>query len=259
MTIEVTTLSITPVKGTRIRNVETVRLDRRGGVRENRRFFLIDDEDEMVNATHLGPLQSIVSEYDDSSRRLSLKFPDGRVLEDDVRLGDEVITRFYSDPFPARVVQGAFSQAISEHAGKDLRLVEAGEHGAVDRGSIGAVTLISRASVNRLAKQAERSSVDPRRFRMLIEIDGIDAHEEDRWVDRTLQVGGAVLRGRGHVGRCVITNREPESGEITLQTLKILGAYRRGIGTTEPIAIGIYGEVIEPGTISVGDSVKVDG
>jgi uncharacterized protein YcbX len=258
MSIEVTALAITPVKGTRIRNVDTVRLDR-GGARENRRFFLIDDEDDMVNATHLGPLQTIVSSYDDGRRRLSLTFPDGRVLEDGVQLGEEVITRFYSEPFPARVVRGDFSQAISDHVGKELRLVEAGEQGAVDRGSQGAVTVISQASVSRVAEQAERSTVDPRRFRMLIEVNGVQPHEEDQWVGRTLQVGEAVLRARGHVGRCVITNREPESGEITLQTLKILGGYRRGIGTTEPIAIGIYGEVLQPGTVSVGDSVKVDG
>lgn len=258
MSIEVTALAITPVKGTRIRNVDSVKLDR-GGVRENRRFFLIDEENEMVNATHLGPLQTIVSGYDDASRRLSLTFPNGRVLEDEVRVGQEVVASFYAEPFPARVVDGDFSAAISDHVGKELRLVEAGDQGAVDRGSIGAVTVISQASVNRLAEQAERSGIDARRFRMLIEVKGVDAHEEDQWVGRTLQIGEAVLRGRGHVGRCVITNREPESGEITLQTLKILGGYRRGLGTTEPVAIGIYGEILKPGTVSVGDSVKVDG
>jgi len=110
-----------------------------------------------------------------------------------------------------------------------------------------------------LAEQAERPSVDSRRFRMLIEVGGIGPHEEDRWVDRTLRVGDAVLRGRGHVGRCVITNRDPESGEITLQTLKILGRYRRDVDTTEPVAFGIYGEILEPGTIRVGDAVEIDG
>ena len=258
MPIEVRALAITPVKGTRIQNVDSVRLGP-GGVRENRRFFLIDDRNEMVNATHLGPLQTIVSGYDDAARRLSLRFPDGRLLEDEVRLGAEVMTSFYSEPAPARIVEGEWSTAISEHVGKELRLVEAGEGGAVDRGPSGAVTVISRASVKRLADQAEQSTVDPRRFRMLIEVDGVDAHEEDRWVGHTLRIGEAVLRGRGHVGRCVITNREPETGEITLQTLKILGTYRRGLGTTEPVAIGIYGEVLEPGTVAVGDAVTVDG
>jgi len=255
--VEVTSLAIVPVKGTQLRTVKSVTLTR-DGIRENRRFFLIDDKDQMVNATHLGALQTIVSNYDDADRRLSLSFPDGRTLDGEVRLGEEITTRFYDEPFAARLVEGDWSEAISGHAGKPLRLVEADDGGAVDRGQVGAVTLISRASLRRLAEQAERDSVDGRRFRMLIEVDGIGAHEEDRWVGRTLRVGDAVLRGGGHVGRCVITNRDPESGEITLQTLKILGGYRRDLDTTEPVAIGIYGEIVQPGTVHVGDSVTVD-
>src|SRR5437868_1140748 len=84
---------------------------------------------------------------------------------------------------------------------------------AVDRGPDGAVSLISTASLARLADQAGRSSVDSRRFRMLIEVDGVGAHEEDGWVGRTLEVGEVTLRCHGHVGRCVITSRHPESGE----------------------------------------------
>jgi hypothetical protein len=255
MNASVAGLAITPVKGTQLRSVKRVRLDERG-VRDNRRFFLIDERDEMVNATHLGSLNTIVSAYSDDDRRLSLTFPDGRTLEDTVRLGDEVVTSFYGEPTPARLVLGAWAEAISDYVGQPLRLVEAGDDGAVDRGSEGAVTLISRGSLARLAEQADRDSVDVRRFRMLIEVDGIDPHAEDAWVGQTLRVGGAVLRGRGHVGRCVITNRHPESGEIDLQTLKILGTYRRHAETTEPVAFGIYGEVVEPGVISVGDAVS---
>src|SRR5579884_3976537 len=244
--ITVTALSITPVKGTRLRNVDSVTVGM-DGIRENRRFFLIDDADEMVNSLRLGALQTIVTDYDDAARRLSVRFPDGRVLEDEVRLGEEVTASFYDEPFPARLVQGEWSKAISEHAGKSLRLVESSNGGAVDRGSAGAVTIVSRASVTGLADHANAPAIDARRFRMLIEVDGVSAHEEDAWVGRTLRVGEAVLRGRG--GRCAITNRDPESGEVTLQTLKILGRYRRDLDTTEPVAFGIYGEVVEPGTI----------
>jgi uncharacterized protein YcbX len=258
MVATVTGLSITPVKATQLQAVDHVRLDERG-VRDNRRFFLIDERGEMVNATHLGALNTVVSAYSDGDRRLSLSFPGGRVVEDEVGLGDEVVTSFYSEPTPARLVLGDWSEAISAYVGQQLRLVEAGEAGAVDRGPTGAVTLISRGSLQRLAERAERTSVDVRRFRMLIEVDGIGPHEEDAWVGHTLRVGETLLRGRGHVGRCVITNRHPETGEIDLQTLKILGRYRREVETTEPVAFGIYGEVVEPGTIRVGDTVTVAG
>lgn len=257
MSPTVAALSITPVKGTQVQLVDRVHLDERG-VRQNRRFFLIDENNEMVNATHLGALNTIVSAYSDDERRLSLSFPGGGQVEDEVRLGDDLMTSFYGQSMPARLVQGGASEAISDYVGQPLRLVEAGEEGAVDRGSEGAVTVISRGSLERLAKQAERSSVDARRFRMLIEVDGVAAHEEDDWVGRVLCVGDAAVRGRGHVGRCVITNRHPETGEIDLQTLKLLGRYRREAETTEPVAFGIYGEVVQPGAISVGDAVSLD-
>lgn len=253
----VTALSLTPVKGTQLRLVDRIRLDTHG-VRENRRFFLIDEQDEMVNATHLGALNAVVSDYSDADRRLSLSFPDGRRLEDDIRLGEELTPSFYDEPMPARLVLGDWSEAISEYVGKRLRLVEAGADGAVDRLGEGAVTLMSRGSLQRLAEQAERPGVDGRRFRMLIEVDGVEAHEEDGWVGQVLRIGEAVVRGRGHVGRCVITNRHPETGKIDLQTLKLLGRYRRQVDTSEPVAFGIYGEVLQPGTISVGDPLSVD-
>jgi MOSC domain-containing protein len=249
-------LAITPVKGTRLRAVESVRLDRHGA-RENRRFFLIDEDDQMVNATHLGALNTVVSTYSDRDRRLSLAFPNGREVEDDVRLGDEVVAGFYKQPTPARLVLGEFSEAISEHVGKQLQLVEAGEEGAVDRGPTGAVTLISTASLARLADQAGRPSIDSRRFRMLIEVDGVGAHEEDDWVGHDLRVGEVLLHAQGHVGRCVITSRHPDSGEIDLHTLKVLGSYRRHLATTEPVSFGIYGEIIQPGEIRVGETVTL--
>jgi uncharacterized protein YcbX len=257
MEAKVTALSLTPVKGTRIQRVDCLHLDSQGA-RENRRFFLIDEQDEMVNASHLGALNAIVSEYSDEDRRLCLRFPDGRVLENEVQLGEELTTSFYRQATPAWLVLGDWSEAISEYIGQPLRLVEAGDEGAVDRGASAAVTLISQGSLTRLAERAKRPSVDARRFRMLIEIDGVEPHEEDGWVGRVLRVGETVLRGRGHVGRCVITNRHPETGEIDLQTLNILGGYRREADTTEPVAFGIYGEVVEPGTIRIGDPVTVD-
>jgi MOSC domain-containing protein len=248
-------LAMTPVKATRLRSVQSIRLGE-DGVRENRRFFLIDEQGEMVNAKNLGVLQTIISAYSDDDRRLSLRFPDGRVLEDEVRPGEEVMTSFYSQPMPARLVEGEWSDAISDRTGVRLRLVEAGDAGAVDRGAEGAVTMISTASLQRLAEQAERTRVDGHRFRMLIEIDGVGAHEEDRWVGRRLAVGETIIAARGHVGRCVITSRHPETGVVDLHTLKILGSYRKQVETTEPVAIGIFGEVVRPGEVGVGDSVE---
>lgn len=254
--MRVTALSIAPVKGTRLSRVERIRLGQRGA-RENRRFFLIDERNRMVNAKRIGALQTLCARYDDTARRLELEFPDGRVLAGSLELGEPVEVAFFSRQTVGREVLGPWSEAISDHVGLALRLVEAAEGSAVDRGVRGAVTVISQASLERLARAGGLDGLDARRFRMLIEIDGIEAHGEDRWIGRRVSVGGAVIRPRGHVGRCLITSRHPETGVIDVPTLDLLGAYRREPDATEPLPFGIYGEVVHPGVVVVGDQVAL--
>jgi len=123
------------------------------------------------------------------------------------------------------------------------------------------VSLISRASLARLAEVGGVDSLDSRRFRMLIEIDGVSAHAEDRWVDNgSIRIGGAVVRFVGHVGRCLITSRDPDTGVVDLPTLDLLGSYRDDFESTEPLPFGVWGRVVEPGTVRVGDDVvALDG
>jgi uncharacterized protein YcbX len=253
--VYVTALSVAAVKGTRLRTVEAIELGRTGAAGD-RRFFVIDERDRMVNSKMLGSLQTVVADVEDGSLRLL--FPDGAEVAAPVAVGEPVTTRFYSRPLDARLVTGPFSSALSEFVGKNVRLVEPGA-GAIDRGRAGGASLISRGSLAALASAAGEQAVDPRRFRMLIEVDGPDAHAEDRWVGRAVRIGDATVRFRGHVGRCLITSREPESGDIDLPTLDIIGDYRAGVETTEPLPFGIYGEVMAEGTVRVGDPVAVSG
>jgi uncharacterized protein len=256
--IVVRALAITAVKGTNLRPVDHIWVDRHG-VRENRRFHVIDARDRLVNGKVLGELTAVVADYADSARRLTLTLPDGSVFEDRVRLGDPVATAFYSGRVVGRLVLGPLSQRLSEFIGQPLRLVEASEvGGAIDRrGKGGHVSLMSRASLDRLGRAGDAPDIDGRRFRMLIEVDGVPAHAEDDWVDRAVTIGEAVVSFGGHIGRCLITSRDPDSGEIDLPTLDMLRSYRGNLGTTEPLAFGIYGHALVPGTIRLGDRVTV--
>jgi uncharacterized protein len=255
MMIAVTGLATAAVKGTRLRPVKQLELGREGA-RGDRRFFVIDARNRMVNGKHLGELSAVVADYAEDARKLALTFPDGRLVKEQIALGEMVTARFYSISLKARLLNGPWSEALAEFVGQPVALVES-PVGAVDRGSLGAASLISRASLARLARAAEKPGIDGRRFRMLIEIDGVAAHEEDRWVGRTVRIGDARIRFGGHVGRCVITSRDPDTGQIDLPTLDILGTYRRKIGATEPLPFGIYGEVLRAGTVTVGDSVAL--
>jgi len=250
----VTALSTTAVKGMRMSPAETIELDELGA-RGDRAFYVLDESDRMVNAKLIGELQAVTTQYSDGE--LTLRFPTGTVTHGRVRYGETLQTRFFSRRLPARLLDGPWSQALSDFVGRPLRLAEPTEPG-VDRGRAGAASLISRASLDRLSEAAESDRVDPRRFRMLIEIDGVSAHEEDSWVGRRVRIGRALVAMHGHVGRCLVTSRDPETGEIDLPTLELLGRYRRGLASTEPLPFGIYGEVLEPGTVRVEDPVGVE-
>jgi uncharacterized protein YcbX len=255
-------LAFTPVKATRLHTVDRVEL-RPDGVSDNRRFYVIDDRDRMINSKISGELQTVIADYSHADRRLKLTLADGRVVEDEITLGDEVDTRFFSTQRRGRIVLGPWADVLSEVAGRSLRLVEPCDAGGgVDRGAEGAVSLISRASLARLAEVGDIESLDSRRFRMLVEIDGVGAHAEDRWVGNgsRVRIGEAVVSFTGHVGRCLITSRDPDTGVVDVPTLDLLGSYRGSLDSTEPLPFGVWGGVLEPGTVRLGDEVApLDG
>ncbi len=251
--ITVTALSVCPVKGTRLQRTDEVTLGPAGAVGD-REFFVADARGRMVNGKVIGELQQVVARREEST--LSLQLPDGRTVRDEVRLGETIQSAFFSRQRAVRPVLGPFSEALSALAGRPLTLVRP-ETSAVDRGTDGAITLISRASLQRLAAEAGQGAVDARRFRMLIEVDGVEAHAEDAWVGREATVGGARVRFQGHVGRCLVTSRDPDSGQIDLPTLDILRGYRDDVRETEPLPFGVYGAVLAGGPVRLGDAMDV--
>jgi uncharacterized protein YcbX len=227
------------------------------GVRENRRFFLVDDEGRMMNGKVIGPLVRVIADYDDGTRRLALRMPDGEVVEGEVRVGGEVVTQISRRPVAGHLVEGPWSEALSELAGRTLRLVRTDRAGdGADRGLHGGMSLVGTASLEALAKAAGVERVDGRRFRMLFGVTGVPPHAEDGWIGRRVRIGNAVVRLRGNVGRCAITTQDPDTGVPDLDTLHVLGEYRGDVETSEPLPFGVWGEVVEPGRVRLGDPVE---
>jgi len=255
----VSRISIAPVKALGLVHPEEVLLDPHG-VRENRRFHIVDEDGRRFNQLRDGALVQIRPEYDADTQRLTLHFPEGSVADGEISLGAEVTTDFYGRPVVGSYVEGPWSAALSRWAGRPLRLVQSPPGLAVDRNR-GHVSLISTASLDELGREGQQDApVDGRRFRMLFELDGCEPHEEDGWVKQHVRIGEALIRVRGDVGRCAITTQNPESGEPDFDTLRTISTYR---GFTENeegkrhIPFGIYGEVAEPGRVTIGDAVEV--
>jgi hypothetical protein len=93
---------------------------------------------------------------------------------------------------------------------------------------------------------------------MTIGIDGVEPHAEDGWIGSRVRVGGAAILVREHVGRCAVTTRDPDTGIRDLDTLDAIAAYRADVPTVEPLPFGVWCEVVEPGSVAVGDPVVAD-
>jgi uncharacterized protein len=251
----VSRISIAPVKALGLVHPDEIELTRTG-VAGDRRLWLLDADGRLANGKRFPQLMRVRPEWDESTRHLALTFPDGRRLEGTVEPGEPVETTLYRQPHPSRRVPGPWQEALSELAGEPLTLLWS-ERGAVDRGADrgGWASIVSRASLERLREEAGADEApDGRQFRMLLEIDGVGPHEEDEWIGGRVRAGEAVLAPLGDVGRCVVTTRNPDTGEFAFDTLDTLAAYRRE-GVTEPLPFGVYCDVVEPGRIRLGDSV----
>ena len=251
MEARVVRISVAPVKSLGLVHPDEVALAE-GGVVGNRRFWLRDEQGALYAGKRDGSMMRIRPEWDESTRRLALTFPDGERVEDVVELGEAVDAELYRLPRPSHRVIGPWQEAISRFVGRPLELLWADE-GAVDRTPHGGtVSLVSRASLQRLGEEAGVDTVDGRRFRMLFEIDGVDAHEEDTWLGTQVRIGEATIELNGDIGRCIVTSRDPDTGVVDLPTLVTLAAYRRE-GVSEPLPFGVYGAVAVPGRVRVGD------
>jgi uncharacterized protein YcbX len=251
----VSRISVAAVKGLAVRHVDVVDVGA-NGVAENRRLHLVDAAGRLVNGKTSMRLSLVASRLDSAASTLALEFPEGEDVAGAIDLGEPIETIFFGRPARGRLVVGPWNAALSAWSGLDVRLVMTDDVGAAnDRGPAASVSIISAASVTDLARTGGRDSLDSRRFRMLFEVDGVDAYAEDAWIGGRLRIGGAIVAPRGNVGRCVVTTFDPGTATRDFDTLGVLASYRGDIDTTEPLPIGIVGDVVASGRVGVGDPV----
>jgi hypothetical protein len=254
VTFTLARISIAPVKSLALVFPDEVELGA-DGVAGDRRFWITDVDGRLFNNKRSGPLALVRPLWNEGSRHLQLTFPDGEAVGGEIELGPEAEENLFGSPFPSRPVLGPWEDALSEYVGEHLHLLWT-DRGATDRGrGGGTVSLVSTASLAELGRVSGAGGpLDGRRFRMLFQVDGTCAYEEDGWVGRRVQIGDAEVRFEGDVGRCLVTSQNPDTGITDVDTLGALARTRR-IGQTEELPFGIYGRVTQPGRVRLGDAV----
>lgn len=110
------------------------------------------------------------------------------------------------------------------------------------------VSILSLASL-RVLSQRMGMDLSPHRFRGNLWVEGWAPWEEFDLLDREITIGGARLRVRERIGRCKATTVNPDTGRVQGDTLAALEA---AYGHTD---FGVYAEVVDGGTVALGDEV----
>jgi uncharacterized protein YcbX len=148
--------------------------------------------------------------------------------------GDRTLVRT-----PSGVEFDVIDPALAAELGHGARVIKQ-NRGVFDTMPL---SLLSTGSVSDL-----REGLDPRRFRPNILVEGAG---EDDWVGRVLAIGGMRMRVDQHDERCVVVNVDPDTAERDASIL-------RKIAQERDSRFGVYGSVVEPGRIAVGDPVLLE-
>ena len=252
--MHVEALYISPVKSLGLQRVERASITKTG-LRGDRQFFLVSDRNRLFTMREYGPLATVRAAYTLDPERLRIEFPDGAVCEGEPAPGDPLSARFFGKyDVEAFEAPGPWNEAFARFIGMPVRLVRA----TPKRAGVDAfpVSVLSAASVGELQRAAGEPEVDQRRFRPNVYVAGASSpHEEDAWFDRSVRVGGAVIRVRMRDERCMVTTLNPDTGARDLNTLRFIADYRNE--QPDHVNFGVYATVEQEGDVAAGDAVEV--
>lgn len=170
----------------------------------------------------------------------------------DERAGEPLPTHVRTPAGAELELRGPELQAeIAGKSGAEVELTRL-NHGIFDEAAISVIGLGTIAGIGREAGMA----LDRRRFRanVFLETDDPAPFLEDRWVGGTLVFGDQEPRAAVRVTmrdlRCMMINLDPDTARQDGRVLKTV------VGQNEGNA-GIYGTVVHPGTIHVGQAVSL--
>ena len=145
----------------------------------------------------------------------------------------------------------ALLKEIATRHQADVELMQL-SHGIFDEAAVSAIAL---ATIRSIAREAGHDA-DVRRFRpnLVIDTQGAQPFEEDRWVGKILEFGsegtGPAISITMRDKRCVMIDLDPDTAEANAELMKTV------IRMNENHA-GVYGTVVRTGELFVGQVVAL--
>jgi uncharacterized protein len=138
--------------------------------------------------------------------------------------------------------------ALAAELGDGVSVIRS-ERGLFDAMPLSVVTTQTVKALSALSGTA----IDARRFRPTLLIDGSSAapFREDTWVGRVLRIGALRVRIDKRDQRCVMVNVDPETTRKSTAVLRAIARERNA-------CLGVYGTIVEPGRVALGDPVALE-
>lgn len=230
-TPEVVALQRFPVKATGAQACARVDVDARGLVGD-RGFAIYDAAGKMASGKHsrrfrrMDPVFELESWLDDDV--VHLRLPDGATVTAGSPEADERLSRLFGEPVVLR------AEADTPH---------------FDAGSVSFVGTATLAELGR--HQGDGRPLDPRHLRANVVVATTEPYAEDAWVGGELTVGGVRLRVLEPIERCRMVGVAQVDLPARPGMLKV-------VSDQHDLCAGVYAQVLQTGTIAVGDVVHVD-
>jgi hypothetical protein len=113
----------------------------------------------------------------------------------------------------------------------------------------GAISLVGTATLD-WCRSELGVDAQPRRLRVNVVMETDEPFVEERWVGRDLRLGVVGLRMVERIERCRTIDLAQDGVATTTRWLKALGGSRE-------LCVGVYADVVTPGSVAVGDPVEV--
>ncbi|TCC65861.1 MOSC domain-containing protein [Kribbella pittospori] len=114
------------------------------------------------------------------------------------------------------------------------------------------LSVINLATIRAL-EQLIGTTLDIRRFRANVYVDGLPAFAELSWVGRRIRLGDCEVEVIRPIARCRATSANPRTGERDLEFPSLL---TRAVGLPH---LGVYARLVGPARLHVGSTVVVSG
>ncbi|EKU48310.1 MULTISPECIES: MOSC domain-containing protein [Brevibacterium] len=167
-------------------------------------------------------------------------------------------TTFCADDDESRAASAEFLSSHIPPQGSHPRGIVVAGQGMFDSRESG-ISLINPATVEALGATEEgraalgTGDLDPLRFRGNIFVEGLDPFAEFGLIGRIVRIGGVRLAISQAIERCPATTVNPVTTEVDVNVPRILAS------ACGHLHCGVYGRILESGTITAGDEIVVEG